>query len=148
MSESIGIEEARKRLGDLVTAAKEHHEPTIITRTGKPAAVLISMDDFNQSFQRMSEAARRLGEAIERMGGPARRLNEQFAPVAAHLKATTLDTQVIADQVTTALGDEADGFDVAAIVEEIGDTYGRDAVGSVDDVPSEEFWEIVRKHER
>jgi len=59
-----------------------------------------------------------------------------------------MDTQDMIDQVNTTLGDAADDFDAAAIVEEIGDTYGRDQITSVDDVPSAEYWKIVRKHER
>lgn len=60
----------------------------------------------------------------------------------------SMDTQTLVDEVTTTLGDSADDFDVDAIVEEIGDTYGRDKVRGVDDVPSDEYWAIVRKHER
>jgi antitoxin (DNA-binding transcriptional repressor) of toxin-antitoxin stability system len=60
----------------------------------------------------------------------------------------TMDAEIITDQVTTTLGDHPEDFDVAAIVEEIGDTYGRDKIRTVDDVPSDEYWEIVRKHER
>ncbi|HLU97398.1 MAG TPA: hypothetical protein VKZ89_11210 [Thermobifida alba] len=63
-------------------------------------------------------------------------------------KEHSMDTQTITDQVRATLGDEADGFDVEAIVEEIGDTFGRDKVRTVDDVPSEAYWDIVRKHER
>lgn len=59
-----------------------------------------------------------------------------------------MDTQTITDQVTTTLGDSAADFDVEAIVTEIGDTFGRDAITSVDDVPDAQYWEIVRKHER
>jgi antitoxin (DNA-binding transcriptional repressor) of toxin-antitoxin stability system len=63
-------------------------------------------------------------------------------------KETSMDTDTLTDQVTATLGDSADDFDVDAIVEEIGDTYGRDNVRGVDDVPSNEYWVIVRKHER
>jgi antitoxin (DNA-binding transcriptional repressor) of toxin-antitoxin stability system len=49
----------------------------------------------------------------------------------------TMDAEIITDQVTTTLGDHPEDFDVAAIVEEIGDTYGRDKIRTVDDVPSQ-----------
>lgn len=77
---------------------------------------------------------------ITRNGRPAARI--------APLEETSMDTEIITDQVITTLGDHSGDFDVTAIVEEIGDTYGRDKVRSVDDVPSDEYWEIVRKHER
>lgn len=105
MSTAYGIEEARKRLGDLVTAA-QYGRTTTITRNGKPAARIVP-----------------IGEAI-------------------------MDTQDMIEQVNTTLGDAADDFDAAAIVEEIGDTYGRDQVTRVDDVPFDEYWKLVRKHER
>lgn len=64
------------------------------------------------------------------------------------LKETTvLYTEKLADQIRTTLGDRAADFDVDAIVEEIGDTYGRNTV-SVDAIPSEEYWAIVEKHDQ
>lgn len=78
---------------------------------------------------------------------PAGRLDAR-TPLWHDPKETSMDTQTLADEVTTTLGDSADDFDVAAIVEEIGDTYGRDNIRTVDDVPSDEYWTIVRKHER
>lgn len=63
------------------------------------------------------------------------------------IKESIMDTQTITDQVTATLGDSAGDFDVEAIVEEIGDRFGRDTVRTVDDVPSEAYWDIVRKHE-
>lgn len=58
-----------------------------------------------------------------------------------------LHTEKLADQIRTTLGDHPEDFDVDAIVEEIGDTYGRDTV-SVDAIPSSEYWDIAHKHER
>lgn len=43
-SENIGIEEARKRLGDLVTAAQQGAD-IIITRNGKPAARIVRYEE-------------------------------------------------------------------------------------------------------
>ncbi len=42
--ESIGIEAARADLGGVVDRARLKQEPTLITRAGKPAAVVVSVD--------------------------------------------------------------------------------------------------------
>ena len=39
-----GIEEARKDLGGIVDRARWKGEPAVITRTGKPAAVIVPTD--------------------------------------------------------------------------------------------------------
>jgi prevent-host-death family protein len=101
MSENIGIQEARERFADLVTAAKERGEPTIITRHGKPAAVLISPSDFARSFERMGEAARRAGEAIQSMTESMRHAKDQVAPIAEHLKEQNVDTPARTDRRST-----------------------------------------------
>lgn len=44
MDEHIGIEDARSSLGDIVIAAAERGEHTVITRYGKPAAVIVPVD--------------------------------------------------------------------------------------------------------
>jgi hypothetical protein len=56
------------------------------------------------------------------------------------------NTGDIPSQVTATLGDHPADFDVDGIVEEIGDTYGRD-LDNIDSIPSEKYWEIVRRHE-
>lgn len=40
--EEIGLEEARKNLGEIVEQARVGREPTMITRHGKPAAVVVN----------------------------------------------------------------------------------------------------------
>ena len=45
--EQIGIEEARRRLGEIIDRARLAHEPTQITRTGKPAAVIVAADWYD-----------------------------------------------------------------------------------------------------
>jgi prevent-host-death family protein len=47
--EQIGIEEARRRLGDIVDRARLTHEHTQITRMGKPAAVVVSAEWYEQA---------------------------------------------------------------------------------------------------
>jgi antitoxin YefM len=41
------IDDARKNLDQLMDQAADNAEPIIITRTGKPAAVLVSLDEWN-----------------------------------------------------------------------------------------------------
>ena len=43
---SVGIEEARRTIGDLVDRARLTGEPTMITRHGKPGAVLVAVEWF------------------------------------------------------------------------------------------------------
>lgn len=44
MSESIGIEDARKRLGDLATAA-QYGQSTTLTRNGRPIARIVPIEE-------------------------------------------------------------------------------------------------------
>lgn len=46
--EETGIEQARKGLGEIVDRARYRDEPTLITRTGKPAAVVIGIETLRQ----------------------------------------------------------------------------------------------------
>jgi hypothetical protein len=55
-------------------------------------------------------------------------------------------TDDLAQQVLTTLGDHAEDFDVAGIVEDLRAVY--DGVRSVDDVPAAEYWQIVEDHDR
>lgn len=43
---TTSLSDAKARLSDYVKAAEETHERTTITKNGKPAAVLVSSDDF------------------------------------------------------------------------------------------------------
>jgi antitoxin YefM len=51
------FEDAVGRLGQLMDQASDNAEAIIITRTGKPAAVLVSLDEWN-SLQEMLNLAR------------------------------------------------------------------------------------------
>jgi prevent-host-death family protein len=77
---------------------------------------------------------------ITRYGRPAARI----VPIEEKTMASTRD---LADAVTTTLGDRADDYDIDAIVEAIGDKYGRD-IPNIDAVPSDEYWEIVEQHDK
>ncbi|MFB4280873.1 hypothetical protein ACBJ59_36675 [Nonomuraea sp. MTCD27] len=57
-----------------------------------------------------------------------------------------MNKQDIAYAVSLTLDGHADDFDINAVVEEIGDTYGWD-IKSIDDIPSDEYWAIVEKHD-
>lgn len=70
----IGIEDARKRLGDLVTDA-QYGNPTVITKNGKPVAALVSLAD-------LGEAVRRTGDAFRRTGTAARQASDSLARIA------------------------------------------------------------------
>ena len=49
-----GVEEARRKLGDLVTAAAREQQLTIITKNGIPAAFLAPMSVFDACEQLVS----------------------------------------------------------------------------------------------
>ncbi len=51
------IDDARKDLDSLMDQAADNAEPIIITRTGKSAAVLLSLDEWN-SIQAMLDLVR------------------------------------------------------------------------------------------
>lgn len=57
-----------------------------------------------------------------------------------------MNKQDIAYAVSLTLDGHADDFDIDAIAEEIGTTYGYD-IASIDDVPTSEYWAIVEKHD-
>lgn len=44
-----GIEEARKNLGEIVDRARFASEHVLITRSGKPAAVIVSAEWYEQA---------------------------------------------------------------------------------------------------
>ena len=52
-----GIEEARKELGGIVDRARWRGEPAVITRTGRPAAVVVPTDFCEHVQAALAEAA-------------------------------------------------------------------------------------------
>ena len=54
---SVSIEEARAGLGDLVDRARLVGEPTLITRYGRPAAVVVGADWFRKAAESLSGPA-------------------------------------------------------------------------------------------
>jgi prevent-host-death family protein len=47
--EEIGLEEARRTLGEIVDRARLAQQHTLITRQGKPAAVVVAPDWYEQA---------------------------------------------------------------------------------------------------
>jgi prevent-host-death family protein len=56
--ETVQIEEARKTLGDLIDRARLAGEPAMITRYGKPAAVLVPVGWYEEAEALMSGGPR------------------------------------------------------------------------------------------
>ena len=51
----------------------------------------------------------------------------------------------LAHQVSVTLGDHADDYDIDAIVGDLVDANG--SIESIDAVPSDSYWDTVRKHD-
>ena len=49
--EQVSIEEARRTLGEIVDRARIADQATLITRQGKPAAVVVNLDWYQQAMQ-------------------------------------------------------------------------------------------------
>jgi prevent-host-death family protein len=56
--DQVSIEGARRTLGDVVDKARLMDEPTVITRQGKPAAVVVSVDWYERVKARTGENGR------------------------------------------------------------------------------------------
>ncbi len=54
--EAVSIEEARRTLGDLVDRARLAGKPTLITRHGKSAAVLVTVDWYEEAAEVLASA--------------------------------------------------------------------------------------------
>jgi prevent-host-death family protein len=55
--EAVSLEAARKNLGDLIDRARLAGEPTMITRYGKPGAVVVSADWYQDAADCMEQLA-------------------------------------------------------------------------------------------
>jgi antitoxin YefM len=82
--DSISYTAARAHLAKTMDQVCDNHEPVIITRSGEPSVVMLSLEDYNSLEEtayllRSPKNARRLLEAIaelERGGGTERKLSE------------------------------------------------------------------------
>ena len=52
--ETVSIEDARRTLGDLVDRARLADEPTMITRHGKSAAVLVNVEWYGRASEALA----------------------------------------------------------------------------------------------
>jgi prevent-host-death family protein len=88
MERFIGVEEARARLGRLVEEVAAGGEPVALTKRGRPAAVLVSSEEYARLKQAATQEAR---EALGRRLKAVRR-----AVKAAGLDASLVDEAVAA----------------------------------------------------
>lgn len=104
----------------------------------------VGIEDGRKKFGEYVIAAELRGEItiVTRYGRPA----AAIVPIDLIPQEHAMTRQDLTTAVTTTLGDHPDTFDVDGIVEEIGSTYGWD-IGSIDDVPSEEYRQIVERHD-
>ena len=56
LSHQVTAQEARTQLSDLINRAVYARQPSLITRQGKPAAVLVSYEEWRQMKDRESPA--------------------------------------------------------------------------------------------
>ncbi|MFH0802467.1 MAG: type II toxin-antitoxin system Phd/YefM family antitoxin [bacterium] len=64
----LGVEEARKNLGDLITRVARKKQPVVITRRTKEKAVLINYEEYKK-LEEMAEsvAANEVSQALKRI---------------------------------------------------------------------------------
>ena len=75
MARVISATEAKKRLGQVVTWAAEEGEEVVIQAHGKPKAVIVSYEAY-QEFRRLREEARRR-EALQQLEALAQKVRER-----------------------------------------------------------------------
>ena len=56
--EQVSIEEARRGLGEIVDRARLAYQPTLITRQGKPAAVVVNLQWYEKASNALREQVR------------------------------------------------------------------------------------------
>jgi prevent-host-death family protein len=64
--EAIGLEEARRTLGEIVERARLTDQVTLITRNGKPAAVVVNADSYEAMLGTIADAAAERAEQTRR----------------------------------------------------------------------------------
>ena len=65
--EAITYTEARNRLAETIDRVTANHEPVIITRRGREAVVMLSLDDFNawQETEYLTRSAANAADLIQ-----------------------------------------------------------------------------------
>jgi prevent-host-death family protein len=67
--QTVRLEEARAGLGDLVDRARLAGEPTLITRYGRPAAVVVGEDWYRRAEECLASGGAPAGTNIGPSGG-------------------------------------------------------------------------------
>jgi len=70
--EEIGIERARNLLGEIVDRARFTGQPTLLTRQGRAAAVVVNADWYESAISFIGESRPNLGafEVVHKDGDP------------------------------------------------------------------------------
>ncbi len=76
MERTLGIEEARARLGEIAEEASGNHEPVVLAKRGKALAVIVDVHEYARFKEHSSRTARaelqkllpRIQTEIERAG--------------------------------------------------------------------------------
>src|SRR5918998_2882766 len=51
---TTSLADAKNRLSEIIAAAETTHERTVVTKNGRPAAVIIGVDDFESLLETLS----------------------------------------------------------------------------------------------
>lgn len=70
--DQVGIERARNLLGEIVDRARFTGQPTLLTRQGKPAAVVVNADWYESAISFIGQSRPNLGrfEVVHKDGNP------------------------------------------------------------------------------
>jgi prevent-host-death family protein len=93
MQRSIGVEEARTRLGQLADEVSKGDEAVVLTRRGQVVAVLLGPEEY----ERLIESRRRLARA---------ELLQKLAEVRARVREAGLDVAVVEEAIAAARATE------------------------------------------
>ena len=89
MERSVGVEEARSRLGQLTDEVAQADESVVLTRRGRAVAVLVSTSEY----RRLVEERRRLAQT---------ELQSRLAEVRRRVADAGLDTSVVEEAIEAA----------------------------------------------
>jgi len=71
----VTITDAKGTLGELVRVAADESRPTVLTKHGRPAAVLLGMADYDALQEEIEDLRDRLSVYESREAGPGGRLS-------------------------------------------------------------------------
>jgi len=98
MERFMGIEEARAKLGDLAQEVEQRGEPVVLTKRGRPLAVLLNRDDYGrfklaETAAARTELGRRLAKVRRSVKGTALKRRVVDEAIAAVRRARTPPSQ-------------------------------------------------------